>query len=298
MTTVEIRKPTLSPTALSEYEICGRRGQFYHDPDIPRVTTLGLAKGGAWHTGMETFGQMRLEMGDDRVAGLDPAEVRAEIIEAINEAFHQSVTAPNYAADPEDDLEQATKDLITMVDAWQAEPHNQWMGPDVTIEAVEAEVIAELGSPSHQFHGVIDSVYNLATYGTVLTDFKTAARRWSHTGAGDGKGDGNPRKLVQAPLYAEAWLRSTGEQVNWFAYDVMTYAGHFERVWVDVRPEVRAPFVQRWNDISDMITTYAGMDLPTNPGAMLCSQKWCSFWTYCPMGEGLDVARKTKQTNE
>jgi hypothetical protein len=29
-------RPTLSATALSNYEVCGRRGQWYHDVDIPR----------------------------------------------------------------------------------------------------------------------------------------------------------------------------------------------------------------------------------------------------------------------
>ena len=64
---------------------------------------------------------------------------------------------------------------------------------------------------------------------------------------------------------------------------------------VEVTAEVRKTFIDRWVETSNMIEMFRAMDMdmPTNPSSILCSPKWCSFWTYCPMGEGLDKIGKT-----
>ena len=296
-TQVEIRKPHLSPTALSAYETCGRRGQFYHDPDIPRVTTQGLAKGSAWHWGMETFGRARMYYGDDVVESIDKAEL-AERLEAIMVGYlGETMARDDYETlDDDETVETVVSQLWTMLQSWMSEPSNMWMGEGVEIQAVEERVQVELGADNHQFLGYLDAVMRVPEYGVVGVDYKSAGKAWAHQKDGHGKGDGDARKLPSAPLYAEAWLRDTGEEMDWFAFDVMTVAGKFERVWVDVRPEVRKTFISNWIATSDMIELYreAGMDMPTNPSSFLCSPKWCSFWIYCPMGEGLDKIGEKK----
>lgn len=299
-TTVETLKPTLSPTALGAYDVCGRRGQYYHDPDIPGQTTLGLALGSAWHHAMETYGTARLQLGDQTVGALIPedlANLYPMMVGHLEASIHRDdfvwPEEVNDPAQPEITAETARTEahdrLYTMLHAWSSEPSYQWMDGTTPIEAVEQEVRVELDSPHHQFRGFIDSVYRAPTYGPIGVDFKTAGRAWSHQKDGLGKGDGNPRKLVQAPLYAEAWLRLTGEEMNWFAYDVMTYAGKFERVFVDVNAQVRDTFIRRWREVSSAIHLYGdnGMDMPHNPDHMLCSPKWCSYWDICDLGEGL-----------
>ncbi len=296
-TQVEIRKPHLSPTALSAYEICGRRGQFYHDPDIPRSTTQGLAKGSAWHWGMETFNRARMYYGDHVVGLIDKAEL-AERLEAIMVGYlMETMGREDYETrDDDEPLDVLVGQLWTMITSWMSEPSNMWMGDEVKIEAIEQVVHVEFGSDHHQFRGYLDAVYRVPEYGVVGVDYKTAGRAWAHQKDGHGKGDGDPRKLPSGPLYAEGWLREYGEEMDWFAFDVMTVAGKFERVWVDVRAEIRKTFVDRWVDTSNMIELHraAGMDMPTNPSAILCSPKWCAFWTYCPMGEGLDKIGEKK----
>ncbi len=115
--------------------------------------------------------------------------------------------------------------------------------------------------------------------------FGTAGRKW-----GGSKAQGDPRKLPQAALYAEAWFRLTGEEVNWVSYDVMTKQGKLERIWVKTNAKIRETFVQKWVSTSNEIAMYkaAGMALPANPGSNLCSPKWCGFWDICDFGEALN----------
>ena len=203
-TQVEIRKPHLSPTALSAYEICGRRGQFYHDPDIPRVTTQGLAKGSAWHWGMETFNRARMYYGD-HVVGLIEATDLADRLSVIMVGYLQEVMARDDYATRDDDetMETLVSQLWFMLTSWMSERNNMWMGNEVRIEAIEQVVDVEFGSDHHQFRGYLDAVYQVPGYGVVGVDYKTASRAWAHQKDGHGKGDGDPRKLPSGPLYAE-----------------------------------------------------------------------------------------------
>ncbi len=288
---VEIRKPTLSPTAMSNYETCGRRGQFYHDPDIPRSSGQGQSRGSAWHKAMEIYGLARLYYGDHVVALIDDTDLMDRLLAIIVGSLMEQMADPDYET-LDDDLttEELLAQMWVMLQSWMADPSNRWLGGEVKIEAVEAEVWVEFGADNHQFRGFIDAVYRVPDYGVVIVDYKTAGRAWAHQKDGHGKGDGDPRKLPSAAYYAEGWLRATGEEVDWVAFDVMTVAGKFERVWVDVKAEIRKTFIDRWVETSNMIEMFRAMDMdmPTNPSSILCSPKWCSFWTYCPMGEGLD----------
>ena len=295
---VEIRKPTLSPTAMSNYETCGRRGQFYHDPDIPRTSGQGQARGSAWHKAMETYGLARLYYGDHVVALIDDDDLITRLYAIIIGSLSEQMTDDDYETlDDDITVEELVNQLWVMLQSWVSDRQNRWMGDEVKIEAVEAEVLVEFGiDTSHQFRGFIDAVYRVPGYGTVIVDYKTAGKAWAHNKDGHGKGDGDPRKNPSAAQYAEAWLRATGEEVDWVAFDVMTVAGKFERVWVHVHAEIRKVFIRRWVATSDDIEMYrqAGMDMPTNPSSILCSPKWCSYWTYCPMGEDLDKIGESK----
>lgn len=285
MTNVAIDlKPTLSPTALGNYLTCGRRGQYYHQKIIPTVTTVGLALGGAWHKGMETFQQARMYYGD-RLLGLMPADLLIDNLYQIMAGhFAEEAAQEDFVWGNGESVGEVHERLHKMISAWTAHDGNKWMGNETTPIATEEEVVVEFGSNNHVMRGFIDLILD-SPHGVIGVDHKTAGRAWGGT-----KAAGDPRKLIQAPLYAEAYMRLTGVEMNHFCYDVVTYAGKVQRVWVNVSQEVREPFIKRWQEMSDEIYTMemAGLDMPTNPDANLCSEKWCSYWSICPMGEALD----------
>lgn len=306
---VEIRKPTLSPTAVSEYEICGRRGQYYHDPDIGGGFDLGLLRGGAWHHGLEAWNLARMYYGDVHLAlaaiespdDSQPSEfVAAERMFTImaghlyeNMFDRDGNLAEGYVhddskwhPDPRQAAQDASLQLYEMAKSYMAQPpQHRWMGDGLKVEAVESHVLVDFGSEYHQMNGYIDVVINHHAHGPVGVDYKSATKRWNQK-----KRSGDPRRLIQAPLYAEAWTRLTGEEMNWFVYDVMTINGQFDRVWVDVSPEVRQVFIKRWVDLSTQIhlQTEAGRDFPHNPSHILCDPRYCGFWDICDMGIGLE----------
>lgn len=293
---VEERKPTLSPTAVDNYEACGARLEFYLNPDIPGQTTLGLATGRAWHWGMEQWGRLRIASQQGVVSIDDLADDWMDRLHAIITGhLIEDTNRDDFVWQPGDDISQAVAELWTMQQAWASDPNYMWLAEDgsVTVDTVEVRVLTEMGSPHHQMHGYIDAVFRLIDE-PILVDYKSAGRAWGspkvYEDKESGRLMGDPRKLIQAPLYAEAYERSTGERVNWVVFDVMTKAGRFQRVWVDVSPERRQPFITRWQLVSQAIHLHqsAGVPMAPNPGSFLCSPKWCSYWDICPMGEPLE----------
>jgi len=277
-------KPTLSPTALGNYELCGRRGQYYHQKIIPTVTTVGLALGGAWHKGMETYQKARMYYGDRLLALMPPDLLIDHLYQIMTGHFAEEANQEDFLWGDGESIGEVHERLHKMITAWTAHESNKWMGDGYTPIATEEEVLVELGSENHVMRGFIDLIME-TPHGVIGVDHKTAGRAW-----GGAKAAGDPRKLIQAPLYAEAYMRLTGVEMDHFCYDVVTYAGKVQRVWVDVRQEVREPFIQKWREMSDMIAVFekAGLEMPTNPDNNLCSEKWCSYWSICPMGAALD----------
>lgn len=270
-------RKTLSPSALSSYEICGRRGQFYQDKDIPRVQTLGTARGRAWHTAMENYNVSPEWEGDPHLEAL-------LLSSAVNE-LNGIVASDEYVAQPGEDVDAVIIELSVMCSAFaNADPSVRWAERGIKRIAVEGGVLGDFGSTTHVMPGVVDAVMDV-NGDHIGVDYKSAGRAW-----GGSKLDGDPRKLIQPPLYAEAWSQMHGVEMNWFCMDVMTVKGRFDRVWVRTDKTARQPFVDRWLSIAEQVEMYSSLDLemPTNPGHILCSAKWCAYWDRCPMGAEYD----------
>lgn len=317
---VEYRKPTLSPTAIDHAMICGRRLQYYMDPDVPHGgTNMSQAVGRAWHWMMEQWGRLRMYTDTETHDEVMPLLIGgAELTEKPGDGWFnllyamgvghltETIKSDEYIARADDDLDAACSTLWAMLTHWRQSPDAMWLGKGLKYQAVELRVLTEMGSEHHQMNGYIDAVLTLTTetspelsryeglsqreIQTILVDYKSAGKVWgSDRVTFDEKLNryiGDPRKIIQAPLYAEAWERTTGEVVDYVCFDVMTYKGKFMRVWVPVTPEKRAPMLERWQQVSDEIVMYreAGKDMPANPGHFMCSEKWCPFWDRCPMG--------------
>jgi len=276
MTEASTPLPTLSPSALGAYEICGRRGQYYHDRTIERTTTMPLAVGSSYHAVLEhSYRTGEIELDDLIAIGMLDLQERVE--------------ADDFVSHPGDmDMLEAAANLERMIMSWHTTEGTRWHN----ISDVEYKVEAQLGQ-HHRMLGFIDLVVNDPLHGIILIDHKTAGKMW-----GGAKKAGDPRKLVQAALYAESYAMQTGEEPSHFAYDVMTYAGRFHRVWVPIHSMARAPFIDRWREVSDSIFIHEsnGIPMPTNPSGFLCSPKWCSYWDMCPMGAELD-SRLTQEVS-
>lgn len=277
-------RKTLSPSALSSYEICGRRGQYYHDPTIPRKSSMGTAIGSAWHAALEWYDLAR--MGQVEWAEEDPVPVMQGV--AVKTLADRMADESFEWRDGDPSTEEAVAQLHVMLESWAAtDVGAKWDGDtetNIEIVASEVEVFADFGSEHHIFHGYLDRVVRVD--GTLVgTDNKSTGRAY-----GGRKGSGDPRELPQAPLYAEAWSQEFGEEMNHFAFDVTTKAGKFQRIWVPTSPLVRAPFIERWRNVSESIALHEskGLDMPCNPSHFLCSEKWCDYYKICPMGAPVD----------
>jgi RecB family exonuclease len=271
---------------MNEAEICLRRGQYYMDPDIGRTYNQFALLGRAWHIGMEAYYGARKD---------DPGlmlNMSGEQIEWRMQAIVLGYIADTWEHDPDfafsenastlRSIDEVSNAAIQMTESWalQRKTGMEWES-DYRILATEAHIT--LSMDWHLFRGVIDLVMDHPEMGVVITDHKTGARMWNKTKM-------DARRLTQAPLYAEAWYRTTGQDPTWATYDLMLHSGQFVRVWVPVAQEVRAYTVGRWHDLADLYAQYRseGTDLPMNPTSPLCQAKYCNYWDICPSGAALD----------
>lgn len=269
----ESDKRSLSPSALASYDVCGRRGQFYQDKTLPRANVSGTARGRAWHAGMEAFNWSQPD-----VWSIDALYKECELV--LNDLMRE----PDFVMNPGDSTQSMTEALWIMCTTFvSGSPALRWDGNDRM--GIEVRVTADLGSKHHFMPGIIDAVMRTDTHGPVGVDYKSAGRAW-----GGAKALGDPRKMVQPALYAEAWEQTTGMPMDWFAMDVMTLKGRFDRIWVPTSKAHRTPLIERWLETSESIVLHegAGIPMPTNPDHILCSAKWCNYWNICPMGEAYD----------
>ena len=290
---VQIGRPTLSPSALGAYEICGRRGQYYQDPNIPKgPPNLNMARGSAWHAALEYANTIRLER-ETSTDLYDPKDLAAGMLEGAmgkvaTETLDRITSDPDFTLEPNESVGDAAWYLNQMLLTYlTAEPGDRWALEKVRLVDKEMHLFIPDFGLTHDFNGYADAVYDVdGITGHIGVDYKATSKAW-----GGDKAKGDPRKLLQAPLYAESYERLTGIPMDWFAFDVMTIAGKFQRVWVPTNPTVRKPFLERWHQMTETINLHheAGQEMPTNPGHILCSAKWCPFFDkICPMGSQLD----------
>ncbi len=282
------RRPTLSPSALSDYEICGRRGQYHHDPNIPKgPPTINMARGVGFHKGLESANLARL------ARDLSPGVPEPDLVEHLVNVAETWVLEVNATQKPGLFTDAELAETRTIFDRvfqarWQGGEAVMWREKGIELVAFEQLLYVPSFGTHHAFHGYADAIYSVPEVGIVGVDYKLAGKMWS--GA---KLAGDPRVLIQAPLYAEAWERlHPGLEMNWFAYDLYTIGGKFHRVWVPTAARLREPFIRRWEEVSASIKLHedAGLPMPTNPSHILCSEKWCGFWEVCPMGGPLTEA--------
>lgn len=137
--------------------------------------------------------------------------------------------------------------------------------------------------PGHTRNGSID--LTLESEGWIIgVDFKTAGKMWP-------RGKEHHRKQNQSNWYTAALMEMFPGAAGYrFVFEIMTYAGKFDRRIADVTPESIAAFDRKAEQVVGLYTGMraAGMDLPANPASTLCNSKWCDHFDICEFGSILE----------
>jgi hypothetical protein len=131
----------------------------------------------------------------------------------------------------------------------------------------------------HLAHGTIDLVLEDPNGWTVLVDHKTAGKKWP-------KGKEDPRKNIQAPWYVYWWSTLNETDKVYFAFDVMTYGGTFERRPVYPTLKDQELVLAKAKFYAGILSTLGPDDLAGNTSSALCSERYCDSWAACPHGAG------------
>lgn len=278
MAVVKIRQ-----SMLGNFDACPRRLQYsLESPPDQYFSGIVRAVGVAYHAGQEYYYLMRQadRYWDWNTNLYNLNDIQDMAISALNDEIEKA--GDNFLWDEKfptfDDAATAIKSMLGRY----FEDGHAWPA-DWTVLAVEQYFELPFYT-AHTRTGTIDLVLQDPAGYVVGVDHKTAGRMWDQH-------KHKPRKNNQACFYTaalqELYPDAPGHR---FVYDIMTYAGKFERRISDPQP---AHVEATLDKAIQVIALYEGMrknglDLPANPSSTLCSARYCDFWDICPHGAALD----------
>lgn len=268
-----------SQTLLNTADTCLRRAQYRLARAVPSVYSDPSVTGTGYHGGLEHYYRARQATG-----GVVPDEALIlDCYQAVETTVREEIdNIVRYGSELK--LEGSPETVIANA---QAMVHHFFAGAHYypegwTVLAVEQKFYLPGVLDNWYTGGVIDLVVHSEASGTVLVDQKTAGKKWN-------KNKGTVRDSNQPAMYADAWLKLTGDRVAGMFYDVMTYDGTFERRWCPVTDAAIESVQKKERILVPLLeeTQTGSLELPGNTSSFLCSEKWCDYWRICPFGEAL-----------
>lgn len=251
---------SLRQSTMGTADVCLRRVGFELDPAVAGGTSEARICGTAYHAGLEAH---------YNGGATSPLVAARETFDAISEGFDRWEQGSR---------QEALERVMSMIRRY-FEDGCQW---DLSHQVIGVE--QEWYAPLNEglcLRGTIDLVLRAPGGGIILVDHKTAGRKWQ-------KGKESARKNNQATLYLWAWWRLTGE-LGRFSFDVMTYAGDFERRVVTRESNEFTGMLQKAISLANLLDICPVEMLPPNTTSPLCSEKFCDFWAVCPWGQALET---------
>jgi hypothetical protein len=251
-------------------ETCLKRAA-YSLADPVYKTGEARAIGTAYHKALETYYSLRQEHGFH----VPDQTERLALEQVAHEEFYREVDkAEGFFW--ETDSVQCQNKISNMLAAYFNGKH-YW--PDgYRVIGTEVSFTHEWVG-GHLAHGTIDLVLEDPNGWTVLVDHKTAGKKWP-------KGKEDPRKNIQAPWYVYWWSTLNETEKVYFAFDVMTYGGTFERRPVYPTPKDQELVLAKAKFYAGILSTLGPDDLAGNTSSALCSERYCDAWAACPHGAG------------
>lgn len=208
-------------------------------------------------------------------AGLEAFFNGEEQFESVVKAFAVLTQADQDGFEWETSLQDAIDRVANMLQAYWP---NAWHD---TIEVIGTELsFTEPWINGWQAHGTVDLLFRNDYDGRlVIDDHKTAKRKWPAN-----KHD--IRHSVQSAWYCY-WIWQQYAEMPSFVYSIMTYAGFFERRWVNPTMEQMLTVVKKAENLAYLLDNVPVSHLPTNTTTPLCSEKYCPAWEACPCGAEL-----------
>jgi hypothetical protein len=269
---------------LGSADSCLRKAQYSLESDVYYGGSV-RAVGTAYHAGLEYYYLNRMKGPeydfDCAEQAIEECEVFAE--SALSAEIEKSGEGATFTWDPAfPDFEAARKAAVDMLKHYFMDG-NAW--PE-DWEVLGVEVPFELDIPGGHTASSngIDLVLRDPAGCIRGVDHKTANKMWPASKA-------DARKNNQGALYWGALRQLYPDAPGWFfTFDVMTYAGKFQRFNCDPTEAHFDAVVNKAVQLATLVEGMrkAAMDLPANPASNLCSAQYCDFWDVCPHGAALD----------
>ena len=251
----------LSVSQLQMFQRCGEqwRRRYLEEEVIP--PGIAARVGSGVHKAAEKNFRVKMRSGED--LPLDAFQDAAA--EAYDEALSEGVFfAPDELPGAKIAMARGKDDAVSLATLYRRE-----VVPTIMPELVEEKITLELpGVPLP-----VVTVLDLYTADKSLRDLKTSAKKWA-----EDKAHASP----QPTAYREAVKAATGEYPADIRFDVLvrTKTPTLQIIDTARTDEDTAVLIKQFNMMVAAIN--AGIFLPAEPDAWICSPKWCGYWFSCP----------------
>ena len=251
----------LSVTQLQMFQRCGEqyRRRYIEGEVIPPGIAARIGTG--VHKAAEMNYRGKTNTGQDMP--LDAFQ------DAAADAYHRAIRdgvffSPDEVAGAKIALAEGKDTVVSLAGLYRRE-----VAPDVMPVIVEEKITIDLPGVDLPVVTVLD----LYTKGKMLRDLKTSGKKWA-----EDKAHTSP----QPTAYREAVRAVTGEYPAGIRFDVLVSTK---------TPTLQAIDTSRTDDDTAVLARQfrmmltalnAGIFLPAEPDAWICSRKWCGYWYSCP----------------
>ena len=251
----------LSVSSFGMFSRCGEqwRRRYIEGEVIPPGIAAHVGTG--VHRAAEACHKHKLETGETmRVSDMADAAATAYDKALRNGVFF----APDEVDGAQKAMAQGKDNAVKL-----ASLYGEQLAPKIDPMLVEERMMLNLPGVDLPIMAIVD----LYTQDRALRDLKTAGKSWTQSQADTS---------AQMTLYREAIKESTGDYPASLGFDVLVNKK---------TPEVQQLATVRTGDDTELLArgfrtmlkaVNAGVFLPAEPGAWVCSPKWCGYFGSCP----------------
>jgi hypothetical protein len=250
----------LSVSQLDMFQRCGEqyRRRYLEEEVIP--PGIAARVGAGVHKAAEVNYRAKMQTGEDMPLDAVQDAAAGAYVKALQDGvFFSPEEAPRAKAA----MGEGKDSAVALATVFRRD-----LAPGIKPALIEEKITIDLpGVPLPVF-----TVLDLYTADRTLHDLKTSGKKWP---------EGKAHTSHQPTAYREAVKAATGEYPNTLCFDVLvnTKTPALQTLATERNQGDTVALANHFRMMLAAIS--AGIFLPAEPGAWICSPKWCGYWFTC-----------------
>ena len=262
-------RKAMRQSTIGNVEVCSYREKMRRDHPIGYSSSDARCLGTGYHAGLETWWEAR-KNGTDVTAEQIEEAIRLAIVDDVTKSEDRFVWVKFH------NIDEMVAKAVEMVGIYLAHHVQRWdgysvIGTEISFAMPYGDRFAAIGT--------IDLVIADRLGNPIIIDHKTAGKMWAY------------KKHLTSPQpgwYSYWWVEAAKAMgvermpIPKMAFEIMTYAGKFDRRWVIPTRRLQQATLEK-ADVACRLLEDDGPWWP-NTSSNLCSDKYCDHFDACAHG--------------